>query len=78
VIHESIRAAELAPEYGLLRIPGVEVSTEVDHLLAIGVTEMPPGRAPLDETVTWVRSSEVAAGAGALRGARPLTELPPR
>ncbi|GAB6861683.1 CehA/McbA family metallohydrolase [Haloplanus litoreus] len=55
VIHESLRAAELAPEYGLLGIPGVEVSTEVGHLLAIGVTEMPPRRAPLDETVAWVR-----------------------
>jgi predicted metal-dependent phosphoesterase TrpH len=55
VIHESVRAAELAPEYGLIGIPGVEVSTAVGHLLAIGVTEMPPRRAPLDETVSWVR-----------------------
>ncbi|WP_251342620.1 CehA/McbA family metallohydrolase [Haloplanus halophilus] len=55
VIHESLRAAELAPEYGLLGIPGVEVSTAVGHLLAIGVSEMPPRRAPLDETVAWVR-----------------------
>ena len=55
VIHESLRAAELAPEYGLIGIPGVEVSTAVGHLLALGVTEMPPRRAPLDETVAWVR-----------------------
>ncbi|WP_248896060.1 CehA/McbA family metallohydrolase [Haloplanus halobius] len=55
VIHESVRAAELAPEYGLLGIPGVEVSTAVGHLLAIGVREMPPRRAPLDATVEWVR-----------------------
>jgi predicted metal-dependent phosphoesterase TrpH len=55
VLHESLRAAELAPEYGLIGIPGVEVSTAVGHLLAIGVQEMPPRRAPLDETVTWVR-----------------------
>ncbi|MFB6195725.1 MAG: CehA/McbA family metallohydrolase [Haloplanus sp.] len=55
VIHESVRAAELASEYGLLGIPGVEVSTAVGHLLAIGVAEMPPRRAPLDETVAWVR-----------------------
>ncbi|MFB6108159.1 MAG: CehA/McbA family metallohydrolase [Haloplanus sp.] len=55
VVHESLRAAELAPEYGLVGIPGVEVSTEVGHLLAIGVEEMPPRRAPLDETVAWVR-----------------------
>lgn len=55
VIHESLRAADLAPEYGLIGIPGVEVSTAVGHLLAIGVSEMPPRRAPLDETVAWVR-----------------------
>jgi len=55
VIHESLRAAELAPEYGLIGIPGVEMSTAVGHLLAIGVAEMPPRRAPLDETVAWVR-----------------------
>lgn len=55
VLDESLRAAELAPEYGLIGIPGVEVSTEVGHLLAIGVDEMPPRRAPLDDTVEWVR-----------------------
>jgi predicted metal-dependent phosphoesterase TrpH len=55
VLHESLRATELAPEYGLIGIPGVEVSTEVGHLLAIGVSEMPPRRAPLNDTVEWVR-----------------------
>jgi predicted metal-dependent phosphoesterase TrpH len=55
VIHGSLRAAELAPEYGLFGIPGVEVSTAVGHLLAIGVSEMPPRRAALDETVDWIR-----------------------
>ena len=53
-IHESLRAAELAPEYGLIGIPGVEVSTAHGHLLAIGVEEMPPRRAPYDETVDWI------------------------
>lgn len=41
-IEESRRAAELAPLYGLVGIPGVEVSTRDGHLLAIGVDE-PPG-----------------------------------
>ena len=54
-IYELLRAAELAPEYGLVGIPGVEVSTAHGHLLAIGVEEMPPRRAPYDETVEWVR-----------------------
>ncbi|WP_058366027.1 CehA/McbA family metallohydrolase [Haloparvum sedimenti] len=51
---ESLRAAELAPEYDLIGIPGVEVSTAHGHLLAIGVEEMPPHRAPYDETVAWI------------------------
>lgn len=55
VIHESVRAAVLAPEYGLIGIPGVEVSTAVGHLLAVGVDEMPPRRTGLEETVAWVR-----------------------
>lgn len=54
-IDESIRAAELAPDYGLIGIPGVEVSTAAGHLLAIGVDERPdPGR-PFAETVAAVR-----------------------
>ncbi|ATW87292.1 putative metal-dependent phosphoesterase TrpH [Halohasta litchfieldiae] len=54
-IGESLRAAELAPEYGLIGIPGVEVSTAHGHLLAIGVEEMPPRREPYAETVDWIR-----------------------
>lgn len=55
VIEASLRAADLAPEYGLVAIPGVEVSTADGHLLALGVEELPePGR-PLVETVATVR-----------------------
>ncbi len=55
VIEESLRAADLAPRYGLIGIPGVEVSTAHGHLLAIGVEERPdPGR-PFEETVETVR-----------------------
>ena len=56
VIHESVRAAELAPRYGLVGIPGVEVSTADGHLLAIGVEEMPPRRAPMAETAAWIQA----------------------
>jgi predicted metal-dependent phosphoesterase TrpH len=55
VLYESIRAAELAPQYGLIGIPGVEVSTDDGHLLALGVEQMPPAGRPLAETVDWVR-----------------------
>ena len=54
-ISESIRAAELAPEYGLIGIPGVEVSTRHGHLLAIGVEERPDPGQPFMETVQTVR-----------------------
>ncbi|WP_277553811.1 PHP domain-containing protein [Halobaculum limi] len=54
-IEASLRAADLAPEYGLIGIPGVEVSTAAGHLLAIGVEERPPARRPFTETVETVR-----------------------
>lgn len=54
-IEESLRAAELAPEYGLVGIPGVEVSTAAGHLLALGVEELPRVGQPLAETVAEVR-----------------------
>jgi len=54
-IEQSLRAAELAPKYGLVGIPGVEVSTAQGHLLAIGVDQRPePGRS-FDATVERVR-----------------------
>ncbi|UIP00384.1 PHP domain-containing protein [Halobaculum sp. CBA1158] len=54
-IEESLRAAAIADEYGLVGVPGVEVSTAVGHLLAIGVTECPPRGRPFDETVERIR-----------------------
>ncbi|WP_394740866.1 PHP-associated domain-containing protein [Natronococcus roseus] len=54
-IGESLRAAEIAPEYGLVGIPGVEVSTRHGHLLAIGVEERPDPGQPFVETVETVR-----------------------
>ncbi|WP_160134242.1 CehA/McbA family metallohydrolase [Halococcus salsus] len=54
-IEESRRAAELAPEYGLLGIPGVEVSTAHGHLLAIGIETRPQRGQPLETTVERVR-----------------------
>lgn len=60
-IGESLRAAELAPEYGLLGIPGVEVSTAAGHLLAIGVESCPEPHRPLSETITEIREAGGAA-----------------
>jgi len=41
-IDASLRAVELAPEYDLLGIPGMEVSSDAGHVLAIGVEELVP------------------------------------
>lgn len=60
-ISESLRAARLAPEYGLVGIPGVEVSTAQGHLLAVGVEERPASYQPLAETVEQVRELGGAA-----------------
>ncbi|ELY50781.1 PHP-associated domain-containing protein [Natronorubrum bangense] len=54
-IGESLRAAALAPEYGLVGIPGVEVSTRHGHLLAIGVEQRPDPGQPFMQTVETVR-----------------------
>lgn len=61
VIDASIEAAERAPEYGLVGIPGAEVSTADGHLLAIGVDELPASGRPMTETVETVRESGGAA-----------------
>lgn len=54
-IENSLQAAEMASDYGLIGIPGVEVSTKHGHLLAIGVEEMPTMSAPIMDTVEEVR-----------------------
>jgi predicted metal-dependent phosphoesterase TrpH len=83
-IEASLRAVERAPDYGLLAVPGVEVSTADGHLLALGVETRPdPGRS-LPVTVDAVRSlggvavvphpfqrSRHGASASAIEGATP-------
>ena len=60
-IAESRRAADLADQYGLVGVPGVEVSTAHGHLLALGIDELPPVGAPLEATVDAVREMGGAA-----------------
>jgi predicted metal-dependent phosphoesterase TrpH len=55
VMHASLEARDRAPEYGIVAVPGVEVSTRHGHLLALGVEELPPVGAPFGETVAAVR-----------------------
>lgn len=55
-IERSLRAAARAPAYGLVGIPGVEVSTADGHLLAIGVDSLPERGRPLDASVDAIRA----------------------
>ncbi len=54
-IENSLKATEKASEYGLIGIPGVEVSTADGHLLALGVQECPEKGRPFHETVEKIR-----------------------
>jgi len=58
--HNSVAGHREIPEVlarhpGLLILPGVEVSALEGHLLAYGVSEVPPVRRPVAETIEWVR-----------------------
>ncbi len=55
-IENSVEAAEKAEEYGLIGIPGAEVSTGDGHLLALGVEELPEPGQPFMETVEEIRN----------------------
>lgn len=49
------RLAELARVHPELRlVPGVEVSTVEGHLLAYGLSTVPPVRRPVEETIDWI------------------------
>jgi predicted metal-dependent phosphoesterase TrpH len=53
-IDASRRAVDLAPDYGLVALPGVEVSTADGHLLALGVDGVPDPGASLAATARRV------------------------
>jgi len=53
-IDGSLEAAELASSYGLVGIPGVEISTSDGHLIALGVEETPAKGMPLQDTIETV------------------------
>lgn len=59
--HDQIDAAlelvELAPSYGLIGIPGIEVSSADGHVIGLGVTERLPPRRPFIETVEAIHDA---------------------
>lgn len=57
-IEASLEAAEMAAEYGLVGIPGMEVTSQAGHVLALGIDEpIPPGKS-FDETRDRIRDQD--------------------
>lgn len=54
VIEYSLEAVELAKEYDVMALPGIEVSTRNGHLLGVGIEEQPPKKRPVAETVQFI------------------------
>jgi len=51
----SREAVERAPSYGLIGIPGMEVSSADGHVLSLGIDELIPAGLPFAETVGRIR-----------------------
>ncbi|PSP97739.1 phosphoesterase [Halobacteriales archaeon QS_5_70_17] len=54
-IDASLRAAEIAPEHGLVGIPGMEITSEAGHVLGFGLSERVPAGLPFSETLDRIR-----------------------
>lgn len=54
VIRGSLLAAELAPQYGIRAVPGVEITTAEGDLLALSIHKLIPGGLSLMETLMRV------------------------
>lgn len=56
-IEASLEAAELAPEYDIVGIPGIEISTAAGHVLGIGVEEVIERDLPFQETIDRIHDA---------------------
>ena len=54
-LEASRRAAELAPDYGLVGIPGMEISSAAGHVLALGIADAIPPGLPFGATLDRIR-----------------------
>lgn len=54
----SREAADIASDYGLLGIPGMEVTSEAGHVLAIGIDEQVPSELPFEETLDVIHDRD--------------------
>ncbi|UPM44134.1 PHP domain-containing protein [Halocatena salina] len=50
-IDASLKASKLAPEYGLIGIPGAEITSTAGHVLGLGIEERVPSGLTFTETV---------------------------
>jgi predicted metal-dependent phosphoesterase TrpH len=57
-IDASLEAVEKAPDFGLLGIPGMEVTSAAGHVLALGVTEAIPTGLPFRETLDRIHGQD--------------------
>ncbi|RBI61539.1 PHP domain-containing protein [halophilic archaeon] len=55
-IEASRRAAKLASDYGLVGIPGIEITTRAGHVLGLGVDERVPAGLPFEETLDRIHA----------------------
>jgi predicted metal-dependent phosphoesterase TrpH len=53
-VRGSLEAQQLAPQYGVEVIPGVEVSTSDGHLVALFIKTQPPAGMTLNETLLHI------------------------
>jgi predicted metal-dependent phosphoesterase TrpH len=60
-IHASHDAAELAEEYGLVGIVGMEVTSAAGHVLALGVEDLVPAGLSFDETIDRIHDQDGVA-----------------
>jgi len=54
-IDASLRAADLAPDYGLVGIPGIEITSQAGHVLGLGIEDAVPPGLPFGETLDRIR-----------------------
>lgn len=55
IIESSLEAVELAPDYGLIGIPGIEITTAAGHVIGLGVIEHIPAGLSYGETLSRIR-----------------------
>lgn len=53
-INGALEARELASQYGVEVVTGVEVSTDAGHLVALYVEKRPPAGMSLEDTLVWI------------------------